>query len=73
VARAEEPAFEWALPDGRTCLVSSDLLPGEGSIFTFTDVTEQRNALRVMASARDVAERGNKTKTEFLTRMSHEL
>lgn len=73
VARAEEPAFEWALPDGRTCLVSSDLLPDEGSIFTFTDVTEQRNALRVMASARDAAERGNKTKTEFLTRISHEL
>jgi two-component system, cell cycle sensor histidine kinase PleC len=73
VARAEEPAFEWALPDGRTCLVSSDLLPDEGSIFTFTDVTEQRNALRVMTSARDAAERGNKTKTEFLTRISHEL
>jgi signal transduction histidine kinase len=40
---------------------------------TFTDVTEQRNALRVMAQARDAAERGNKAKTEFLTRMSHEL
>jgi signal transduction histidine kinase len=73
IARNREPAFEWALPDGRTCLVSSDPLPGGGLISTFTDVTEQRNTLRVMAQARDAAERGSKAKTEFLTRMSHEL
>lgn len=73
LAEGQDPAFEWALPDGRTCLVSSDPLPDGGMIATFTDVTEQRNTLRVMAQARDAAERGNKAKTEFLTRMSHEL
>ena len=73
LAGSQEPAFEWTLPDGRACLVSSDPLPGGGMIATFTDVTEQRNALWIMAQARDAAERGNKAKTEFLTRMSHEL
>lgn len=73
MAESQEPAFEWTLPDGRTCLVSCDQLPGGGLISTFTDVTEQRNTLRIMAQARDAAERGNKAKTEFLTRMSHEL
>jgi signal transduction histidine kinase len=72
-AESQEPAFEWTLPDGRTCLVSSDPLPDGGIIATFTDVTEQRNTIRIMAQARDAAERGNKAKTEFLTRMSHEL
>lgn len=73
VAEHREPAFEWDLPDGRTCLVSSDSLPDGGLLATFTEITEQRNTLRVMSQARDAAERGNRAKTEFLTRMSHEL
>ena len=73
VAVNHEPAFEWDLPDGRACLVSSDTMADGGRLATFTEITEQRNTLRVMSQARDAAERGNRAKTEFLTRMSHEL
>lgn len=73
IAENHDPAFEWDLPDGRACLVSSDTMPDGGLLATFTEITEQRNTLRVMSQARDAAERGNRAKTEFLTRMSHEL
>ncbi len=73
VAQNQQPAFEWDLPDGRACLVSGDIMADGGLLATFTEITEQRNTLRVMSQARDAAERGNRAKTEFLTRMSHEL
>lgn len=40
---------------------------------TFTDVTEQRSALRVIAQACNAAGRGDKAKTKFLTRMRPEF
>ncbi|MDE0807861.1 MAG: PAS-domain containing protein [Alphaproteobacteria bacterium] len=73
MASGQEPAFEWASPGRRTCLVSRTPLPCGGMTTTFTDVTEQRSALRVIAQACNAAGRGNKAKTKFLNRMRPEF
>lgn len=72
-ASGVEPGFELELPDGRTFLLSADRLPQGGIVATFTDVTEQKNTVRVLSQARDAAEQANAAKTHFLASMSHEL
>jgi signal transduction histidine kinase/CheY-like chemotaxis protein len=45
----------------------------EGSVVTFFDITQRRQAEKEILKAKNEAEKANHAKTEFLARMSHEL
>ena len=45
----------------------------EGSVVTFFDITERRQAEKEILNAKNQAVKANQAKTEFLARMSHEL
>lgn len=68
-------------PDGRLSWININSAPifEDGSdapsaaVTTFTDVTRQMQAERVLRQAKEVAEAANHAKSDFLARMSHEL
>jgi len=60
-------------PDGRILESKSIPMPDGGSLLTFTDMTEQKQAEEAMRTARDQADRAARAKSEFLAMMSHEI
>ncbi len=59
----------------RTISYSTFMMGGaEGTIGAIaSDITDLRELERQLTAARDLAEQGNRAKTEFLSRMSHEM
>jgi len=67
------PALDVTLPDGRWIRYEVFFTPDGGSSTVMTDITEEREATRALAEARDAAEAANRAKGQFLANMSHEI
>ena len=72
-ASREERVLRQRLASGRVIEVTHRPLPNEGSVATFTDITDQENVTAALRGAKEQAELANRTKSEFLANMSHEL
>ena len=66
--------------EGQVCWVRANKIPlrdedGQviGTLGTFEDITQERQAQEELRTARDAAEAANRAKSEFLARMSHEI
>jgi signal transduction histidine kinase/DNA-binding NarL/FixJ family response regulator len=59
--------------DGTVLEIRTKALDTGLAVRTFTDITEQERAARVLADARDAAEDAARTRSEFLAVMSHEI
>ena len=59
--------------DGTALEIRTKMLDTGLAVRTFTDITEQQNAARVLADARDAAEAAAGARSEFLAMMSHEI
>jgi PAS domain S-box-containing protein len=60
------PAEYWAYPTRR----EGDIV---GSVVTFLDITERKQAQEAILEAKEAAEAGSRAKSEFLANMSHEI
>ncbi|CAK0741485.1 two-component system, sensor histidine kinase and response regulator [Gammaproteobacteria bacterium] len=47
--------------------------PSRGSVWTFSDVTKEREAVESLRQAKEIAESATKMKSDFLANMSHEI
>lgn len=61
------------LKNGRTLHVAKTLLEGGGSVMTIRDMTEDLRREEELTYARQLAEKSNRSKSEFVARMSHEM
>lgn len=71
--RGNNPPMERLLPDGRWVLITERATPGGGTVGIRTDITELKQAMEELATARDAAAAAGEAKSQFLARMSHEL
>lgn len=69
----EFSVYERERPSGTVLEIRTQPLPGGGAVRTFTDVTSRRRHAAVLAAARDAAEAGSRSRTEFIAMMSHEI
>ncbi|HEX7885560.1 MAG TPA: MHYT domain-containing protein, partial [Phenylobacterium sp.] len=72
-AGVRPPALDLTSPDGRWLRYEVFVSPDGGSATVMTDITEEREATRALAEARDAAEAANRAKGQFLANMSHEI
>ncbi|WP_296596226.1 MHYT domain-containing protein [Phenylobacterium sp.] len=71
--KGRAPGLELKLPDGRWIRHQSFATQDGGGVSKMSDITEQMEAARILAEARDAAETANRAKSEFLANMSHEI
>jgi signal transduction histidine kinase len=72
-ARFEPHQFERERPDGTVIEVRGSPLPGGGFITTYTDITDRKQAERLLIHAKEEAEAAARAKASFLATMSHEI
>ncbi len=70
---ASGQAVEMELCDGRWLLLVENRTPSGYVVGNRIDITAQKNAKRLLAEARDVADAANQAKSLFLANMSHEI
>ena len=69
----EESRYERAGTGGRALEVRVSSLADSGTVVTYTDITERKQAEYQLWVAKEEAERANRAKSVFLSNMSHEL
>jgi signal transduction histidine kinase/DNA-binding NarL/FixJ family response regulator len=65
--------YERTRPNGTVLEIRTQQLSSGGAVRTFTDITEQKQAARALAEARDTAEAASRARSNFLATMSHEI
>jgi signal transduction histidine kinase/DNA-binding response OmpR family regulator len=73
VLRGAIPGAEFLRGDGRTLRFRGTVLPGDGRMLTYFDITELKRAETAMREAKEVAEAATQAKSSFLATMSHEI
>jgi len=71
-ANSTSPPLMLRTPDGRWFRHES-FVTADGGVTVLSDMTEQEEAARALADARDAAEAANRAKGQFLANMSHEI
>ena len=67
------PVYVRTRPNGITLEVRTRMLPSGGAVRTLTDITDYRRAQDELATAKEAAESGYRSKSAFLATMSHEI
>jgi signal transduction histidine kinase/CheY-like chemotaxis protein len=67
------PVYERTRPNGVALEVRTIMLPNGGAVRTLTDITEYRRTEEQLATAKESAESGSRSKSAFLATMSHEI
>ena len=65
--------IEHALPDGRVVELRRNRLPDGGYVTLYTDITEQREAMRALREANALAEAATSSMSRFVAIVSHEI
>ena len=64
---------EQVLSDGRVIQNQCIVLPDDGRMLTYFDITEMKQAEETLRSAKEIAEQATSAKSKFLATMSHEI
>jgi len=70
---AQAHCFERERPDGSVIEVRGMPLPGGGFVTTYSDITQRKQAERMLILAKERAEEMARAKSSFLATMSHEI
>ena len=65
--------YERVRPCGTVLDVRTHMLPDGSAVRTYTDVTERKRTLEVLATAKDATDAAARARSEFLAVMSHEI
>ncbi|CAK0774211.1 two-component system, sensor histidine kinase and response regulator [Gammaproteobacteria bacterium] len=68
--RRKDGSYFWCHMSGRI-IIAGDL--SSGSVWTFADVTREREAVESLRRAKEMAESATRMKSDFLANMSHEI
>ncbi len=64
---------EQTLSDGRTIQWQCVVLPDDGRMLTYFDISDLKDAEKTLRAAKEIAEQATSAKSKFLATMSHEI